>query len=97
MLCCREQLFVRTHSVFFFFLLCQQQEIEKAIKRQKMGKSKCMSSENAPGWEEKLASDSEAFIKADRSKTSDMKTLQDETVECLESEEKDNASKTSQD
>lgn len=57
------------------------------MKRQAAGKSKGFKSENVPGWEEKLASDSEAVVKAEHSEDCDVKELQAETIECLKDKE----------
>ena len=43
--------------------------------------------EDAPGWEEFLASDSEAVVKAERSKNKSMKEMQEDTVHYLKEED----------
>jgi hypothetical protein len=42
---------------------------------------------NAPGWNERLASDSEAIVKAELEPEEDPKTLQQETIEFLKKQE----------
>jgi hypothetical protein len=60
--------------------------LDKAKERQIEGKTKSHFPEEAPGWEEALASDSEAVVKAERSKPKSIKEMQDQTVECLHDE-----------
>jgi hypothetical protein len=57
--------------------------MDKAKERHLQGKTKSHFPEEAPGWEEVLASDSEAVVKAERSKEKSMKEMQDETINCL--------------
>merc|ERR1711879_734070 len=42
---------------------------------------------DAPGWNDRLASDSEAIVKADRSELEDMHELQELTIETIEKRE----------
>lgn len=50
------------------------------------GKTHSRIPDEAPGWEEVLASDSEAIVKSERSKDRTMKEMQDETLNCLRDE-----------
>ena len=48
------------------------------------GQTKSTIPDEAPGWEEALASDSEAVVKAERAPPKDFKAMQEQTVHCLE-------------
>ena len=50
------------------------------------GQTKSHFPDEAPGWEEVLASDSEAVVKAERAGNKTIKEMQEETVECLHNE-----------
>jgi hypothetical protein len=67
------------------------QVVEKAQRRHLEGKTKSRFPKDAPGWDEELASDSEAIVKAERSThdTADIKEMQRETVECLAQEKEE--------
>ncbi|KAL4528565.1 hypothetical protein Ndes2437A_g03127 [Nannochloris sp. 'desiccata'] len=67
--------------------------IEKAKERHLKGKTKSHFPEEAPGWDEALASDSEAVVKAERSNPKSIKEMQDQTVECLHDEMEEESDK----
>lgn len=67
--------------------------VERAKQRQRQGKTKSHFPEDAPGWEENLASDSEAVVKAERSKDKTIKEMQDQTLECLQYDMQDGPDK----
>ena len=51
------------------------------------GQTRSRTFEEAPGWEEALASDSEAIVKAERTSPKPFKQLQEETVEVIMEED----------
>lgn len=51
-----------------------------------VGKTKSHFPEEAPGWEEVLASDSKAIVKSERAENKSIKEMQDQTIECLHDE-----------
>lgn len=67
--------------------------LEKAKKRHLEGKSKSHFPNEAPGWEEELATESEAVVKAERSSgaDADIRKLQQNSINYLreESEKED--------
>jgi hypothetical protein len=66
------------------------QVLEKAKKRHLEGKSKSHFPNEAPGWEEELATDSEAVVKAERASGDiDVRELQRTSINYLK-EESDN-------
>ncbi len=71
--------------------------IDKAQERHLKGRTKSHFPEEAPGWEEDLASDSEAVVKAERAKAKTLKEMQELTVECLTAERVEAADKFGRD
>jgi hypothetical protein len=61
--------------------------LEKEVERTKKGEAESTIAE-FPGWNEVLASDSEADVKADRYPKKDFKELQKETIEIIQKKAK---------
>lgn len=70
------------------------QMVDKAQKRHLEGKTKSQFPEEAPGWEEVLASDSEAVVKAEQSHVMDFKEMRRMTIESLKEEVSETTTKS---
>jgi len=60
--------------------------VDKAQKRHLDGKTRSQYPEEAPGWEEVLASDAEAVVKAEQSHVTDFEEMRKMSIERLKEE-----------